>query len=52
MSKFTNRYTFRRARTPTRQRILDAAYVFFRQKGFTRVNVDEIAPSAEATKRV
>jgi AcrR family transcriptional regulator len=35
----------------TRQRILDAAYVQFRRKGFTRVGVDEIAAAAKVTKR-
>lgn len=40
-----------RSRAPTQQRILDAAYVLFRRKGFTRVNVDEIAAAADITKR-
>jgi len=40
-----------RSAEKTRQRILDAAYVLFRRKGFTRVNVDEIAAAAEITKR-
>jgi AcrR family transcriptional regulator len=35
----------------TRVRILDAAYVLFRKKGFARVNVDEIADASGATKR-
>jgi AcrR family transcriptional regulator len=35
----------------TRRRILDVAYALFRRKGFTRVNVDEIAGAAEITKR-
>ena len=35
----------------TKQRILGRAYVLFRRKGFTRVNMDEIAAAAEITKR-
>jgi AcrR family transcriptional regulator len=35
----------------TRQRILDAAYVLFRRKGYTRVSMDEIAAAADVTKR-
>jgi AcrR family transcriptional regulator len=35
----------------TRQRILDAAYVLFRRKGYTRVSMDEIAASTTVTKR-
>jgi AcrR family transcriptional regulator len=35
----------------TRQRILDAAYVIFRRKGYTRVSMDEIAGAATLTKR-
>jgi AcrR family transcriptional regulator len=35
----------------TRQRILDAAYVEFRRKGFHRVGIDEIAAAAGITKR-
>lgn len=35
----------------TRQRILDAAYVLFRRKGFTRVSMDEIAAATTVTKR-
>ena len=35
----------------TRTRILDAAYVLFRRKGFSRVGMDEIAASADVTKR-
>ena len=35
----------------TRKRILDAAYVEFRRKGFARIGVDEIALAARVTKR-
>jgi len=35
----------------TRQRILDAAYEFFRRSGFTRVSMDEIAAATVVTKR-
>jgi AcrR family transcriptional regulator len=35
----------------TRKRILDAAYVLFRRKGFARIGVDEIAVAAKVTKR-
>jgi AcrR family transcriptional regulator len=35
----------------TRQRILDAAYRLFRQKGFSRVSMDEIAAATRVTKR-
>ena len=38
-------------RSATRQKILDAAYVQFRRKGFTRVSLDEIAVGAKVTKR-
>lgn len=40
-----------RSVTKTRVRILDAAYVLFRKKGFTRVSVDEIADASGITKR-
>jgi AcrR family transcriptional regulator len=40
-----------KSRDQTRLRILQAAYVLFRQRGFTRVNVDEIAAAAKITKR-
>jgi AcrR family transcriptional regulator len=40
-----------RLRDKTRLRILQAAYRLFRQRGFTRVNVDEIAAAADVTKR-
>lgn len=40
-----------RAAGPTRQRILDAAYRLFRQRGFGRVSMDEIAAAARLTKR-
>jgi AcrR family transcriptional regulator len=35
----------------TRQRILDAAYKLFRQKGFARVSMDQIAAATRVTKR-
>ena len=35
----------------THQRVLDAAYVLFRRKGYTRVSMDEIAAAATVTKR-
>jgi AcrR family transcriptional regulator len=35
----------------TRQRILDAAYVLFRRKGYARVSMDEIAAATTVTKR-
>lgn len=41
----------RRRRDQTRKLILDAAYVLFRKRGYTRVNVDEIAAEAHITKR-
>ena len=40
-----------RSAAKTRGRILDAAYVLFRKKGFTRVSVDEIAEASGITKR-
>lgn len=40
-----------RSSRATHSRILAAAYVLFRKKGFTRVNVDEIAAAARITKR-
>jgi AcrR family transcriptional regulator len=40
-----------RSAEKTRRRILAKAYVLFRRRGFTRVNVDEIAAAAEITKR-
>ena len=40
-----------RDKQKTRKKIMDAAYVLFRQRGFTRVNVDEIADAAGITKR-
>ncbi len=40
-----------RSKQETRKRIMDAAYVLFRQRGYTRVNVDEIADTAGITKR-
>lgn len=35
----------------TRQRILDAAYLLFRRRGYTRVSMDEIAAATTVTKR-
>ena len=35
----------------TRQRILDAAYVLFRRRGYTRASMDEIAAATAVTKR-
>jgi AcrR family transcriptional regulator len=40
-----------RSREATRQKILDAAYDLFYQKGFNRLSVDEIASSSGITKR-
>jgi AcrR family transcriptional regulator len=40
-----------RSAAATRKRILDAAYVEFRRKGYARVGVDEIAIAAKITKR-
>jgi len=40
-----------RSREPTRRRILDAAYLLFRAKGYARVSVEEIAGAANVTKR-
>lgn len=40
-----------RSRAATRKRILDAAYGQFRQKGYSRVGVDEVAAAAGITKR-
>lgn len=40
-----------RSRGPTRRRILDAAYLLFRAKGYLRVSIDEIAAAAAVTKR-
>ena len=41
----------RRASTPTRDRILQAAYNLFYEKGFSRVGVDAVAEAAGLTKR-
>jgi AcrR family transcriptional regulator len=41
----------RKSRAKTRSTILEAAYRLFRQKGFARVNIDEIAAAAKLTKR-
>jgi AcrR family transcriptional regulator len=40
-----------RKRDETRARIMDAAYILFRQRGYTRVTVDEISAAAGMTKR-
>lgn len=40
-----------RPAAPTRNRILEAAYKLFRQRGYGRVTMDEIAASARLTKR-
>ena len=40
-----------RTAAKTRQTILDAAYVQFRRRGYTRVSLDQIAAAAHVTKR-
>lgn len=40
-----------RSSAKTRQTILDAAYVQFRRRGYTRVSLDHIAAAARVTKR-
>ena len=40
-----------RKSSETRGRIVDAAYTLFRRQGYTRASMDEIASSAEITKR-
>ena len=40
-----------RSSQQTRQHILDAAYVLFRRRGYSRVSMDEIAAGATVTKR-
>jgi AcrR family transcriptional regulator len=40
-----------RSSQQTRARILDAAYILFRRKGYTRVSMDEIAAATRVTKR-
>lgn len=40
-----------RNKQDTRKRIMDASYVLFRKRGYTRVNMDEIAETAGITKR-
>ena len=40
-----------RGKQHTRRQIIDAAYALFRGRGYTRVNVDEIAAAAGITKR-
>ena len=39
-----------RTRDRTRTRIMDAAYVLFRERGYTRVSVDEISAAAGIAK--
>jgi AcrR family transcriptional regulator len=40
-----------RSSARTREQILDAAYLLFRSRGFTRVSMDEIAAASKLTKR-
>lgn len=40
-----------RSSQQTQQRILDASYLLFRRRGYTRVSMDEIAAAATVTKR-
>jgi len=40
-----------RSAEPTRQRILSVAYLLFRQRGYSRVSMDEIASATGVTKR-
>lgn len=40
-----------RSAQKTRQTLLDAAYVQFRRRGYTRVSLDQIASAARVTKR-
>jgi AcrR family transcriptional regulator len=40
-----------RSGEPTRRRILDAAYKLFRQRGYSRVSMDDIAAASSVTKR-
>jgi AcrR family transcriptional regulator len=40
-----------RSSQKTQQRILDASYLLFRRRGYTRVSMDEIAAAAAVTKR-
>jgi AcrR family transcriptional regulator len=40
-----------RSAIKTRQTILDAAYLQFRRRGYTRVSLDEMAAAARVTKR-
>lgn len=40
-----------RSKAATRGKILDAAYILFRQQGFSRVTIDDIAARANLTKR-
>jgi AcrR family transcriptional regulator len=49
--QYTHGETMARNKQDTRKRIMDAAYVLFRKRGYTRVNVDEIAATAGITKR-
>jgi AcrR family transcriptional regulator len=40
-----------RSRAKTRRKILDAAYALFRQRGYSRVTMDDISERAKLTKR-
>ncbi len=40
-----------RSREQTRQRMLDSTYALFRQRGYSRVTMDDIAASSGLTKR-
>lgn len=40
-----------RSRAETRRKILDAAYALFRQRGYSRVTMDDISERAKLTKR-
>jgi AcrR family transcriptional regulator len=40
-----------RSREPTRRRILDAAYLLLRARGYARLSIEEIAAAATVTKR-
>lgn len=40
-----------RSRADTRRKLLDAAYALFRQRGYSRVTMDDISARAKLTKR-